>query len=126
MGFRAIAVSSTARSENNFRMCAEIVSEMLPKLLQLDYRNTVYNINIPNIPRREIAGTRFARLGAHTFDDHYVGEGDRFTLCGEPLENDGSSEDTDVSLNRRGFITITPLLCDRTDFALLKKLPKEF
>lgn len=126
MGFRAVAVSSTARSGNNFRMCAEIVSEMLPKLLRLDYRNTIYNINIPNVSRQEIAGTRFARLGEHTFDDHYVSEGDHFTLCGDPLESDESAEDTDVALNRRNYITVTPLLCDRTNFALLKELPKEF
>ncbi len=125
MGYRAIAVSSTGRSGNDFAMCADLVCRMLPELMTLDYQNTIYNINIPNIARHEIAGVRFARLGSHTFDDHYIGEGDHYTLCGDPLENDESAEDSDVALNRLNYITVTPLLCDRTNFELLGRLPKE-
>ena len=127
LGYRALAVSSDTHQNNNFGEAAGIVCRNLEALYALDFKNTVYNINIPNIPLEQMKGIVFTRLGEHTFDDHYVEEEEGvFMLTGDPLPGGESEQDTDVALLREGYVTITPILCNKTNQGILSRCPSSF
>lgn len=127
LGYRAIALSSDTHENNNFDVCAEIICRNLDAMAALDFQNTIYNLNIPNIPRSEMKGIVFTRLGEHTFDDHYVEEEEGvFMLTGDPLLDEEADKDNDVCLLREGYVTITPILCNKTNRDVLSRCPSPF
>ncbi|MBO4434455.1 MAG: 5'/3'-nucleotidase SurE [Bacteroidales bacterium] len=111
-----------------------------------------YNINFPDLPDSEVKGVKFTRQGRghwvkefQEWDsgrlDHYspvsffgsrsdlppLEEGEKgYMMIGDFVddETDGVAEGADHSLNEEGWITITPCLLDRTDYAELERLNK--
>ena len=124
LGARAIAVSSFAHEHNQYQTCASFISKQLEMFKKLDYTDTAYNVNVPNLAEDKIKGYVFTKLGSVTFDDHYISESEgSYTLAGEPISE--YSEETDVWYINHGYITITPLICNLTNFDVLNKINNE-
>ncbi len=88
--------------------------------------HTVLNVNIPDIPRREIAGVDFSSQEMTMPGDSVVKREDPrgmsyYWYGYEPpsvIENRGS----DRAVLQRNCISITPLRCDMTDYDMLERL----
>ena len=62
-------------------------------------------------------GVRFSRLGSCIYKDEYVPTGDGvYKLRSETDVSAKENADTDIALVNAGFVSVTPLLYDRTDF----------
>lgn len=124
---RAIALSVAKTGRESYTEIASFVSESLPKILSWDFSRGIYNLNFPSAPRAEWRGLRAARLALQTFEDSYVPQGEGvYMLDGPSLgKNHGQSEDTDIHLVNEGYVTVTPLICDRTDRAALGCIGEE-
>ncbi len=123
LGTRSVAVSSFAHEDNEYQTCASFVSKHIDMLYNLDYHETAYSINVPNLPEDEIKGYVFSKLGDVTFDDRYISESEgTYTLAGEPIAE--FQEGTDVWYVNHGYIAVTPLMCNLTNFPVLEKLPR--
>ena len=44
---------------------------------------------------------------------------------GKPVKNVNNPEDCDVEWSSKGYVTVTPLLYDKTDYSVLKKIAGE-
>lgn len=99
--------------------------EHLDRLLKVSGEGTVWNINFPmmNEPRQYV----FTKLGTQIYSDYYepVGE-DEYLLTGSPISHEENEDDCDVEWMKRGFITITPIVFDRTDYAKLSLLREKW
>ena len=64
-------------------------------------------------------------LGKQIYSDNFkkVSE-DTYILVGEMLVHDENDENCDVELSRKGYVTVTPLLYDKTAFSVLKRFEK--
>ena len=87
---------------------------------------TLLNVNIPDLPESEIKGVKIARQAPSRFIEEFVLEnhtGNRriYSLAGEIqiFDPDGT---TDVEVVSDGFIAITPLKLDLTDYATVPRL----
>lgn len=84
-----------------------------------------YNINFPDRPLRETAGEMMTFLGRRIYQDSYIITGDAGAECSVRLQGTIDSieiEGSDITLLERGFITITPLHLDCTDYGLIREM----
>ncbi len=87
--------------------------------LRLDFE--LININIPNKPKHEIRGIRIVRLGRRSYQDPVEKrENNIYYIGGEPLWK--KEPGTDLKAVSDGYVSITPLNIDLTDYDELKRL----
>ncbi|MGB1311384.1 MAG: 5'/3'-nucleotidase SurE [Leucothrix sp.] len=121
LGLPGVAVSCCASNPEHFQTAADAVSVLLPKLAHLNAgSDTILNINVPDIPWTDIKGFRVTKLGKRHVskpaiktqdprgrDMYWVGP------VGERLDE---GEGTDFHAIEQGFISITPLHIDLTQY----------
>lgn len=93
-------------------------------------RGVMYNVNIPALPADKIKGFRMTRMGKVKYQDGYDARScprgkPYYWLLGEQEILD-RSPDTDIMAVRDGFISITPLGAELTDFVALDFVKKQF
>ncbi len=105
------------------RIAIEIGRYILEKSLPYD---TLLNVNVPDVPSNSIKGIKFTRQGKRIYDDsiqetfdpngvkHYWIGG------GKPYWEHG--EDTDIQAIQGGYVSITPIHLDLTNYEALKYL----
>lgn len=104
------------------------------KIINTAYKNSiqndvVLNINVPYRPISDIKGIKVCHLGNRIYTDCYIETSlDNscvgFMLGGTVIEND--EKDTDVFYLNEGYVTLTPLHYDLTNFKLLSTVENWF
>lgn len=89
----------------------------------------VYNINVPDLPTERISGIRLTRAGHIDYReiyDHRVDPNGRsyYWIQGWPEIRDDSPE-CDIVAVKNGFVSVTPLQADLTDFLVMNELKKQ-
>jgi len=126
LGFPSIAVSIGNEHSDDFAYPAEFVRKNLAALCALQRSDDVcYSINFPSNHAEDVKGVRYATLGLRKFSDRYElrenRDGSGYLLLGEPIPMDNSPQ-SDVELIKQGYITVTPVRIQDTDFELLNSL----
>ena len=126
LGFPSFAISIGKENADDFTYPAHFIEKNLDALLSLRRSDTVcYSINFPSNRKEKIKGVRFATLGLRKFSDRYElrenSDGSGYLLLGEPLPLDNSPE-SDVELIKEGYITVTPVRIQDTDFEIYGKI----
>lgn len=122
LGYPSIAFSSCADEDNKFDVCASAALEMIDGVLDVTVKDIAWNVNFPNVGREQIKGIRFTQTGIQLYRDLYetVSENE-YVLRGQPLDHDRNEEDCDVELIKRNYITVTPILFNKTDYNTLAR-----
>jgi 5'/3'-nucleotidase len=119
-GIPSIAVSVQDGSPMDFEAAAEFTAHLVEKYLKEKLPpQTFININYPALPKDQIKGVRIGSLSLAPPHNFYVkgtmpdGQ-DYFRQDYRPLES--GEPDTDLSAFLEGYITITPLQLDTTEY----------
>lgn len=93
-------------------------------------RDIILNINIPAIPRKNIKGIRITKLGVRRYDNLFQERKDPrgntyYWLGGDVIEDEQDS-DSDVAAVNAGYISITPIHFDLTDYQLIEDFKNRF
>lgn len=112
-GFPAVALSCCGHEPKHLETAAAIAPYAVRYTLSHPLpHGAYYNINVPDLPRDAIAGVRFARLGDVQYPRSLLArrEGGRHVLDWNAagVRYDGEP-DTDTTLSRQGYVTVTPL-----------------
>lgn len=132
MGKPGFAVSVDAPEHNDgnldFVSAANKATEIIVKLLAQpmeDQNMAVWNINLPYQPNGNYKGVQFTRLGKRFYHDFLLRREDPF---GRPYfwiggeQPGGLIEDfTDYGAVKQGYVSVTPLHLDSTNYAVLDK-----
>ncbi len=90
--------------------------------------DTLLNVNVPPLPRDQIAGVEVTRLGKRTYRDQLVERldpyGNPYYWVGGPAMSGEAEEGTDVAAMGAGKISVTPIALDLTNHALLEELAR--
>lgn len=82
------------------------------------------NVNFPDT--EEVLGVKIAKTGIISYRDYYeVRETDgvrSYRLKGSPVLKEEDDEDCDVKFAQRGYITVSPIKMDRTDYDELERM----
>lgn len=111
--------------------CYEIAAEYAMKILdKVNYRfmesNTVLNINTPCVDKKDVKGIKVCRIGGVIYDYYYIEEGSKpeemaLSISGRRRRKE-LAEDTDRYYLKEGYVTLTPLQYDLTNFKLMKEV----
>ena len=79
----------------------------------------LYNVNIPDDPK----GIRITRQGGAFYSDDFemCGEG-KYIARGIKIYQPGLAPDLDTDYVSEGYITVTPLSIDRTEYGIFENL----
>ncbi|MFA6600240.1 MAG: 5'/3'-nucleotidase SurE [Candidatus Omnitrophota bacterium] len=126
----SVAVSLCSKSYRDFIPCMEIVSQ-IAGAYQAGWmpREVLISINVPALPKEQIKGIKITKQAASRFIEEFVSEQERdgrkvYTLAGEIelYEPDGTSDEEAVN---DGYISITPLKLDMTDYEAMRLLKED-
>lgn len=119
LGLKAIALSTPPKYYDHAVGHLDEVFDFVEKhdLLAI---NNIYNINIPAEPKDEI---RFTHQGGPYYSDDFPHIGDDlYRPTGYPIWEDQSDDTLDTDATLHGYITVTPLTVDKTNWEVYRKL----
>jgi len=129
MNVPAFAISVTSYEYNDFSSAAEFAQIIAKKILENGLPDhTFLNINVPPVPREQIAGIRITHQGKTRYDEIFdelkdPSNNTYFWLRGEKIILE-HSEDSDEIAVENNYIAVTPLQCDLTNYNALDYLRK--
>ena len=120
LGIPSVAISTTWA---NYPTATEKLDEILAYFREHDLfsQHTLYNVNIPT----ETKGIRITHQGGPYFSDDFQPiENDLWKPNGLPVWEDSQNDTLDTDAVMHGFISISPLTIDRTNWDVYRKLTK--
>lgn len=129
LGIPALAVSLAARKDCIFTPAAEFIKQMVPSVLENSLpENTFLNINVPDTRGDKIAGTQITHQGKSLYESSITERtdprGEAYFWIGGDGNNYADIPGSDANAVKNGFISITPISTDATDYAALKVIEK--
>lgn len=125
LGIPSIAFSAFGREDVDFSQIAEVAKKVVLKVLERGMPEDTYlNVNIPNLPEEEIKGFMLTRQGRRAYKEKVLKLSDP---SGRPLywitaEEFGwhLEEGTDYWAVYHGYVSITPLQLDLTNYRAME------
>ncbi len=131
LGIPSIAISLAGEEPFRFNTAAYIAKKIAEMVLRQGLpKDTLLNVNVPNLPHKEIAGLKFTRQGRRVYDNSIKETHDpwgrrHFWIGGgTPLWDQGN--DTDSKWIAASHISITPIHLDLTNYRALDQLKREW
>ena len=128
LGVPAAAVSYTGRDPEAIEAWVPLVSELLGQVLRREAfpDETLLNINLPPIEPAEVSGVRVTTLGRRAYEGSLTRSHDpsgrEYFWIGGGESRWWGSDDSDFRAIEDGFISVTPLHLDLTNFDLLNDI----
>lgn len=105
---------------------ATIADYIMEKPMPYD---TFLNINVPNLPKKTVKGMKLTRQGKRVYDNSiqevYSPRGERYYWIGGGVPYWEHAEDTDINAVEEGYVSVTPIHLDLTNYDALERLRKE-
>ena len=124
-GIRSAAFSlvvGNGDEKANFDSASQIAKDIVNNILVNMPEGILLNVNIPNLPYNKIKGLRITKLSSRRYVDVVKREKDFIVIGGRPVWN--MEEGTDIISVREGYVSITPLLKDLTDYGKKRELER--
>jgi 5'-nucleotidase len=128
LGIPAIAVSHVGKDHDHLADWAELLTPLLEQLMtRSDFpKETLLNVNLPPVRPHDVAGVRVTTLGRRA----YVGSltraqdpnGREYFWIGGGESKWWGGPESDFRAIHEGYISVTPLHLDLTNYGLLKSL----
>jgi 5'-nucleotidase len=128
LGIRAVALSYTGKDIENIKLWQDVLARLLRRLLVRDDfpPETLLNINLPAVRPKDVKGVRITNLGRRA----YVGSltraedpnGREYFWIGGGESKWWGGPDSDFRAVHDGYISVTPLHLDLTNYRLLKEI----
>jgi 5'-nucleotidase len=134
LGLPAMAISLAGRNPKHFATAGVVAVTLLKQLIKQPLpRDTILNVNVPDLPINELKGYQATRLGQRHKSEPVIKSsdprGNSIYWVGPPGAEQDAGEGTDFYAINMGFVSVTPLQIDLTWYerihALTAWLPKE-
>ncbi len=88
--------------------------------------DTFLNVNVPNLPKDLVKGVRLTRQGKRVYDDAikevFSPRGEKHYWIGGGVPYWEHAEDNDINAVEEGYVSVTPVHLDLTDYPALESL----
>ncbi len=122
-GISAVALSLGKDSRLAMARAAEVFARSLPWFFAQSHEAFFFNVNFPRELRHEPPDFAWAKLGHRDYVnafDRIERDGRLFYHIGGDICDWGNDEATDIELVGQGYITVTPISTNMTDFPFLR------
>ena len=120
----SVAISITNRKPKYLDDIEKKLNLFLPGLLQIKNSSDILNVNIPDIPFSKIKGLKYTKLGKRLISKRaniVVSDNLIFADIGDVGNPKSYNAGTDFHAVKSGYISITPISIDMTDYKKLLK-----
>lgn len=117
------------REDEDYTKAAKWASKVVDIAENNYLRNdVVLNVNVPNVNEEEIKGIKVCKLGKSTYKTDYVlvEENEDMIYVTKALRNKITEDDSDLYFVSQGYVTLTPLHFDFTNFKILDEVGNIF
>lgn len=127
LGIPSFAVSMAGEGDYHFDTAAQFAKRLAAQVLKQGLpKDTLLNVNVPNLPKEKIQGVKLTCLGKRAYEDVIVEKVDPrgkkyYWIAGNRIIFEGRSN-TDFQALQAGKISVTPLKLDLTDYATLDQI----
>lgn len=126
MGSPSLAVSLNSQDNFEFDFAAQFTRRVVDMLTKQGFdKNTLININIPDLSENDIKGIRFTKLGLRNYDNLFEERrdprGNTYYWLGGGVMDEEQDPESDVYAVNQGFISVTPIHLDLTDYQLINQ-----
>jgi 5'-nucleotidase len=128
LGIPAVAFSYTGRDPESIADFTPLLEQLIAQITRQSNfpPETLLNINLPGIPAEEVKGVKVTRLGRRVYTDSLTqavdpAGRDYFWIGGGGVEW-RADEGTDFRAVEQGYISVTPLHLDLTNYKLLAEV----
>jgi 5'-nucleotidase len=127
LGIPSIAVSLASRNHFRFDAAAEFALRAARKVLRHGLpKDTLLNINFPDLPAEEVRGVRITRQGKRIYEDSIVEKRDPrgrkyYWIGGDSLRSE-EMPGSDLEAVEQNRISVTPVHLDFTNYASMRVL----
>lgn len=127
MGVPAIAVSVDSHTPNHYQYAAKLAAKMAKLVCKNKLRNgTLLNVNVPDLPEKEILGVQLTKQGKTNWDDHYEERidpyGKKYYWLTGKMDYKDSDNDRDVVALKNSYVSVTPVHFDLTDYKMYETM----
>ncbi len=128
IGIPAVAVSYTGDVVEEIGAWGDALTSLLGRLLTRDSfpENTLLNVNLPAVSPDELKGVRVTSLGRRRYSDSITRDRDpsgrEYFWIGGGVSSWQGSEDSDFRAVDDGYVSVTPLHLDLTNYELLEEI----
>ena len=129
LGIPSVAVSLVSRNHFRFDVAAEFAARVARKVLARRLpKDTLLNVNLPNVPKSEIRGVKVTRQGKRVYGEAVVEKRDPrgrkyYWIGGDTLQT-MDIPGSDLEAVERNYISITPIHLDLTNHMSLRTLKR--
>jgi 5'-nucleotidase len=127
LGFPALAVSLVLGDGHHFRTAASVTRKLVEQMIADPLpRDTILNINVPDMPAANLAGARATRLGFRHKSEPVVKDRDPknqpIYWIGAAGPQADAGPGTDFHAVNSGYVSVTPLKVDLTSHTVIPSL----
>ncbi len=127
LGIPSIAVSLVSRNHFRFETAAKFAARVARKVLRRRLpKDTLLNVNLPNVPPDEIRGVKITRQGKRIYGEAVVEKRDPrgrkyYWIGGDSFQRQ-DIPGSDLEAVEQNYISITPIHLDLTNYTSLRTL----
>ena len=128
IGIPAISVSLAGDRFEDLAAWEDIVTSVLREIIAKDdfSADTLFNVNLPPIDPAQVKGVRITSLGKRRYSDSVTKavdpSGREYYWIGGGEVSWTGAKDSDFTAIREGYISVTPLHLDLTNYKLLEEI----
>ena len=127
LGIPSVAISYVGSDLEGLDGYEPLLRDLLARLLDRDFpEETFFNVNLPDVPAREVREIRVTSLGRRVYSDSLTRSQDpagrEYYWIGGGESHWKGREDSDFRAIRAGCVSVTPLHLDLTNFGLLEEV----
>lgn len=127
LGLPAIAISMVGENIQHYDTAAAIARRLILKLITHHLpAQTIFNINVPDLPLHAIKGLEVTRLGRRHCAESMIKEKDPrgrpIYWIGPPGSAEDAGPGTDFFAVSQGYVSITPLHLDMTHYKIFDQV----
>lgn len=129
LGIPSVAVSLVSRNRFRFDAAADFAAKVTRKVLSRKLpKDTLLNVNLPNVQKSEIRGVKVTRQGKRIYGEAVVEKRDPrgrkyFWIGGDTLQTQ-DIPGSDLEAVEQNYISITPIHLDLTNYMSLQTLKR--
>ncbi len=127
LGLPAVAISLASSDPKHFDTAAEVAVSLMRKIVNHPLpKDTLLNVNVPDIPLAELRGYQSTRLGQRHRAEGMIKASDprgrEIYWVGPPGSEQDAGPGTDFFAIKNGYVSVTPLQLDLTRYERIETL----
>jgi 5'-nucleotidase len=128
LGIPAVALSFTGDKPEELEGWQPVITDLLRRIVARDDfpEDTLLSVNLPDVAPKDVQGVRVTKLGKRRYKDSltraFDPSGKEYFWIGGGSTNWRGPDDSDFRAVADGYISVTPLHLDLTNFGLLGRI----